>query len=151
DALPLPAKVRRSARRRLRALIFAAAPLLAPSVGAADATLPSDGGGSKEPAYRVVIDAPSPLNTTIERNVGIARWQSYADITPELLERLSTEAREEVRNIAAAEGYFSAKVDIKVDEKAKPPVVTIAVNAGEPTRITDVSIEITGAANSESL
>ena len=151
DALPLPANVRRSACRWLRALIFAAAPLLAPSVDAADATPPSDGGASKEPAYRVVIDAPSPLNTTIERNVGIARWQSYADMTPELLERLSAEAREEVRNIAAAEGYFSAKVDIKVDENAKPPVVTIAVTAGEPTRIADVSIEVTGAANSEAL
>ncbi|HET7032870.1 MAG TPA: BamA/TamA family outer membrane protein [Casimicrobiaceae bacterium] len=151
DALPLPARVPRSACRWLRALILAAAPLLAPSVEAADAPPPSESGASKEPAYRVVIDAPSPLNTSIERNVGLARWQSYADMTPELLERLAAEAREEIRNIAAAEGYFSASVDIKVDGDAKPPVVTITVAAGEPTRISDVSIEVTGAANSEPL
>ena len=151
DALPLPAKVSRIAFRRLRALIFAAAPLLAPSVDAADAPPPSDGGASTEPVYRVVIDAPSPLKTTIERNVGLARWQTYADMTPELLERLAAEAREEIRNVAAAEGYFSATVDIKVDGDAKPPVVTITVTPGEPTRITEVAIDVTGAANSEPL
>jgi translocation and assembly module TamA len=153
DAPPLPATVSRNALRRLRALILAAAPLLAPSVDAADASTPPDGGASAgtEAAYRVVIDAPSPLDTTIERNVGLARWQTYADMTPELLERLAGEAREEIRNIAAAEGYFSAIVDIKVDGGAKPPVVTITVTPGEPTRITEVAIDVTGAANSEPL
>jgi translocation and assembly module TamA len=147
----LPARVLRIACRRLRALIFAAAPLLAPSVDAAEAPKPSDGGAGEEPSYRVVIDAPSPIKTTIERNVGLARWQTYADMTPELLERLATEAREEIRTIAAAEGYFSAAVDIKVDGDAKPPVVTITVTPGEPTRITEVAIDVGGAANSDPL
>jgi len=151
DTLPLPATVSRMAFRRLRALILAVAPLLAPSVDAADATPPTDGGASTEPAYRVVINAPSSLKTTIERNVGLARWQTYADMTPELLERLGAEAREEIRNIAAAEGYFSATVDIKVDGTAKPPIVTITLTPGEPTRITEVAIDVTGAANSEAL
>ena len=151
DALPLPARAPRTACRGLRALIFAAASLLAPSVDAADATPPSDGSGSTEPAYRVVIDAPSPLRSSIERNVGLARWQTYADMTPELLERLATEAREEIRNIAATEGYFSATVDIKVDGDAKPPIVTITVMPGEPTQISNVEIEVTGAANSDPL
>ena len=135
DALPLPARALRTACRGLRALIFAAASLLAPSVDAADATSPPDGSSSAEPAYRIVIDAPAPLKTIIERNVGLARWQTYADMTPELLERLSAEAREEIRNIAAAEGYFSAMVDVKVDGDAKPPLVTITLTPGEPTRI----------------
>src|SRR5262249_44932811 len=151
DALPPPARVLRIASRTLRALIFAAASLVTPSVGAADATSSSAGSGSREPAYRGVIDGPSPLATTIERNIGLARWQTYTDMTPELLERLAAEAREEIRNIAAAEGYFSAAVDIKVDGESKPPVVTITVTPGEPTRIATVGIEVKGAANSEPL
>ena len=150
DALPLPATISRIALRRLRALIFAAASLLATSVDAADAPPRSDG-ASTEPAYRLVIDAPSALNTTIERSVGLARWQTYADMTPELLERLAAEAREEIRNIAAAEGYFSATVDIKVDSDAKPAIVTITVTPGEPTRIASVDIEVSGPANAEPL
>jgi translocation and assembly module TamA len=135
----------------LRALIFAAAPLLAPSVDAADATPPADGSASTEPAYRVVIDAPAPLKTIIERGIGLARWQTFADMTPEILERLAAEAREEIRNIAAAEGYFSATVDVKIDGDAKPPVVTITLTPGEPTLITSVDIEVSGAANSDPL
>jgi translocation and assembly module TamA len=149
DALPLAATVPRIAFRCLRALLLAAAPLLAPSAEAADATPPSDGGASTEPVYRLVVDAPSPLRTTIERNVGLARWQTYADMTPELLERLAAEAREEIRNIAAAEGYFFATVDIKIDGDAKPPIVTITLTPGEPTRIAAVDIQVTGAANSD--
>jgi len=151
DALPLSARTPRVAGRRLRALIFAVASLFAASVDASDTAAASDGGVSTEPSYRVVIDAPAPIKTTIERNVGLARWQTYADMTPELLERLAGEAREEIRNIAAGEGYFSANVDIKVDGDAKPPVVTITVAPGEPTRITDVAIDVTGAASSDPL
>ena len=151
DALPAPTRSLRAACRRLRALIFAAALLLAPSVDAADATPPADGDSSAEPVYRVVIDAPAPLKTIIESGIGLARWQTFADMTPELLERLAAEAREEIRNIAAAEGYFSATVDVKIDGDAKPPVVTITLTPGEPTLITSVDIEVTGAANSDPL
>ena len=151
DALPAPTRSLRAACRRLRALIFAAALLLAPSVDAADATPPADGDSSAEPVYRVVIDAPAPLKTIIESGIGLARWQTFADMTPELLERLAAEAREEIRNIAAAEGYFSATVDVKIDGDAKPPVVTITLTPGEPTLITSVDIEVSGAANSDPL
>jgi translocation and assembly module TamA len=98
-----------------------------------------------------VIDAPSPLKATIERNVGLVRWQTYSDMTPELLERLAREAEAEIRNIAAAEGYFSAVADVNVDSEEKPPVVTMTVTPGEPTRITNVDIVVSGDANSEPL
>lgn len=139
--------------QRLRALILAAAALLAASAFAADppadASAPAGAAAGAGPTYRVVISAPSALEAAIERNVGIVRWQSYADMTAELLERLSREARDETRSIAAAEGYFSAVVDIAIDRDVKPPVVTITVHAGEPTRIATVGIDVTGPATAD--
>ena len=137
--------------RCLRALILTAVSLLAPSVQAADATDSPSEASADAPAYRVVIDAPSPLKATIERNVGLVRWQTYTDMTPELLERLAREAEAEIRNIAAAEGYFSAVADVNVDSEKKPPVVTMTVTPGEPTRITNVDIVVSGDANAEPL
>jgi translocation and assembly module TamA len=150
--VPFTATPLRNSLRCLRALILTAAPLFAASVDAADTTADTPAtGAAAEAAYRVVIDAPSPLKATIERSVGLVRWQTYADMTPDLLERLAREAEGEIRNIAAAEGYFSAKIDVAVDHGAKPPVVTMTVTPGEPTRITAVNIEVTGAANSDPL
>ncbi len=68
------------------------------------ATAPSPGSRS----YRVTVDAPSPLKETLLRDVGLVRWQGYAEMTDDLLERLAREAVDEARGMAAAEGYFSA-------------------------------------------
>ena len=150
-AVPITATPLRISLRCLSALILAAAPLLAASVEAADATPSSAAAATTEAAYRVVIDAPSSLKAIIERGVGLLRWQTYADMTPELLDRLAQEAQDEIRNIAAAEGFFSAHVDVKVDHDAKPSVVTITVTPGEPTRISNVDIDVTGPANTDPL
>ncbi len=151
--MPLTATPLRNSLHFLRALILTAAPLFAPSVYAADATADASAAepGAAQASYRVVIDAPSPLKSTIERSVGLIRWQTYADMTPDLLDRLAREAEDEIRNIAAAEGYFSAKVEVAIDRGAKPPVVTMTVTPGEPTRITKVSIDIAGGANTDPL
>ena len=148
-AVPTTAALLRISLRCLNALIFAGVPVLAVDVEAADPAPSSAATATTEAAYRVVIDAPSSLKPMIERGVGLTRWQTYADMTPELLDRLAQEAQNEIRNIAAAEGYFSAHVEVKVDHHAKPPVVTMTVTPGEPTRISAVDIGVTGAANAD--
>ena len=149
--MQIRATLSRISLRGLGALIFALAALIAGNVEAQDTTPSSAPAATTDETYRVVIDAPSSLKTIVERGVGLIRWQTYADMTPELLDRLAQEAQSEIRDIAAAQGYFSASVDVKVDHDAKPPVVTITVTPGEPTRISDVAIDVTGAANTDPL
>ncbi|OLE18651.1 MAG: hypothetical protein AUG50_05770, partial [Betaproteobacteria bacterium 13_1_20CM_3_63_8] len=67
--------------------------------------------------YRVEIDAPSSVKAAVEGSVDLVRWQTYAGLTPELLELLI------------------------IDAKA----VRLRVEPGEPTRVVEVSIEVTGA------
>ncbi len=97
-------------------------------------------------AYRVEVVAPSPLKQTLERDVGLVRWQDYAEMTVELLDRLALEAVEETRNAAAAVGYFSAQVDVSVDRNADPVAVTLKVDPGAATRVASVRIAVTGPA-----
>jgi translocation and assembly module TamA len=94
----------------------------------------------------VVVDAPSRLAPAIERSVGLVRWQTFADMTFELMERLAHEAPAEAGDAAAAEGYFSARVELAIDRSAKPATVTLTVVPGEPTRIAGVRIDVTGPA-----
>ena len=96
--------------------------------------------------YRVTVDAPSPLKETLTREVGLVRWQGYSEMTEDLLARLAREATEETRNFAAAEGYFSAAIDVKIDRSTTPIGVTLVVKPGVPTRIASVRIEVTGPA-----
>ena len=96
--------------------------------------------------YRITVDAPSPLKETLTREVGLVRWQGYSEMTEDLLARLAREAIDETRNFAAAEGYFNAAIDVRIDRNTTPISVTLEVKTGTPTRIASVRIEVTGAA-----
>ena len=139
----------------LLALTLAAAGCLATGALAADApsgATPSTAASANAVtagAYRVVVDAPSPLKETLERNVGLVRWQNYAEMTDELLDRLLREALDEARNAAAAEGFFSPDSRITIDRQASPATVTLTLVPGEPTRITSVHAVVTGPATTD--
>jgi len=140
----------------LLALTLAAAGWVSTSASAADASpavAPAAATGAnavKAVAYRVVVDAPSPLKETLERDVGLVRWQNHAEMTDELLDRLMREAADETRNAAAAAGFFSADTTITIDRQAAPATVTLSVVPGEPTRIASVRIVVTGPATTDS-
>ena len=99
-----------------------------------------------EGPYRVEIDAPSDLRAPIAASLGLVRWQHWPDMNADIAERLAAEAVGEATNAAAAEGYFSASVDVAVDRSTRPTVYTVKVVPGEPTRIADVRIDVSGPA-----
>lgn len=99
--------------------------------------------------YRVEISAPAELKAALERSLALAHWQTYVDLTPELLDNLIAEASEQTREIVEARGYFSASIDIALDRATQPPTVRIRIEPGLPTRITAVDIEVTGAVSAE--
>jgi len=101
--------------------VLAAAYLAAGSARAADPA-PS-AAAPAEPAYRVVIDAPPSLKAAVERSVGLVRWQTYGDMTVELMERLARDAQDEARGAADAAGYFSARIDIAILKLRTPSSV----------------------------
>ena len=96
--------------------------------------------------YRVEIVAPTPLKSAIQDSLDIVRWQDYSELTPEFFELLVAEAKAQAREAAEAEGYFSATVSADIDSATTPATVRIRVEPGEPTRIADVAVSVTGRA-----
>jgi translocation and assembly module TamA len=136
---------RQNRRSFLIALTYATTALTVADALAAD-TPPAATAQASASSYRVVVDAPAPLKAILERDVGLVRWQSYAAMTDDLRDRLAREAIDETRLAAAAEGWFSAEIDVTIDPRTTPPTVTLKVAPGEPTRITAVNIGVTGPA-----
>ncbi|HEY3179812.1 MAG TPA: autotransporter assembly complex family protein [Casimicrobiaceae bacterium] len=96
--------------------------------------------------YRVVIDAPSEFNDTLKNSVDLVRWQSYADMTEDLFDRLTRDAVDQAREAVSTEGYFTPAIDVDIDRTTDPITVTLRIKAGMPTHITNVAIEVTGPA-----
>ena len=107
--------------------------------------LPASADADDAERYRVEIDAPSSVKGAVERSLDLVRWQTYAGLTPELLELLIADAKAQARDAAAAQGYFAAIVSGALDNTTTPPTVRIRVEPGEPTLVVEVSIEVTGA------
>ncbi len=99
--------------------------------------------------YRVVVVAPAAVAATLNTAVDLVRWQDFADMNEDLFDRLAREAVPQAREAAATQGYFSATVDIAVDRASTPAVVTLTITPGEPTRIAEVRVDVTGPASVE--
>lgn len=95
--------------------------------------------------YRLEVVAPDALKGTVSRSLDLVRWENYEEMTPELLDRLVLEAREQARQIAATEGYFEPKIDIDVDRNLEPALVRITIDPGVPTRISRVDLTLQGS------
>jgi len=94
--------------------------------------------------YRVAIEAPLALADALRSGLDLYRWQGYETMTPELLARLLTEAEIEARDILAANGYFSPTVKAALEAAVEPQVVRIAVEPGEPTKVTGLDLRFSG-------
>jgi len=104
-------------------------------------------GQEPEPKYRLSVEAPTKeLRETLSRGLQLARWQSDAQMTPELLRRLADEALIEARGSLAAQGYFSALASHSIDLERTPWAVTLKVEPGPRTTVRSFELTVTGPA-----
>ena len=96
--------------------------------------------------YRVEVDAPREMAATLRKGLSLQRWQDDAQMTEERLRRLAAEAEREAREVAATEGYFSPRVEVRIDESQSPWSVMVKVDPGERTRVSHVEIRFSGPA-----
>jgi len=100
--------------------------------------------------YNVEIDAPKELRELLREGLQLERWQSDAQMTPELLRRLADEAVAEATQAAAAQGYFSARVSYALDRDSTPWRIQLHVDPGERTSVGAVDIQFSGPVLSDS-
>jgi translocation and assembly module TamA len=99
--------------------------------------------------YRVEIEAPAEMAQTLRQGLNLARWQNDPQMSAEQLRRLAEEAVRESRETAATEGYFSARVDVRIQENPEQWIVHLTVDPGARTRVAEVDIEFRGPATED--
>jgi translocation and assembly module TamA len=120
-----------------RANPLARLPLIGRFFGEAD----PDGDGDKvAPHYALDVVAPDPVARQIREFTLLGRWRNRADYDPSQLPLFVRRAEGEVRELMAAEGWFSSEVRVERTEAG----VRIEVEAGPRTVVGDVALRLGG-------
>lgn len=101
-------------------------------------------------AYRVTVEAPGPLKDLLTEFLDLVRYQDREDLNVDQFNYMLATVDEEVRKLAATEGYFSPTTTVEVERDAEPMLVRIKVEAGPRVRVSDVDLEVTGATATQS-
>ncbi len=100
--------------------------------------------------YQVELDAPKSLRELLSTHLDLMRYRERADINADQLKFMVETAAEQVGDLAATEGYFSPKSEIKLDQATQPPVVRITVTAGPRTEVARADVMVSGPARTQS-
>lgn len=99
--------------------------------------------------YQLEIKAPKEMAEALRKGLNLARWQDDPQMTAEQLRRLADEAVREARELAATEGYFSARVDLSIDESTQPWTVRLTLEPGERVHVGEIDLRFSGPATDD--
>ena len=89
--------------------------------------------------------APPALAKLLQASLDIVRWSARRDVTPDQLEQLYLTTPQQIETLVATEGYFSPKVQSTLEEPAGRWIARFEITPGEPTKVTSVRIDFSGA------
>jgi translocation and assembly module TamA len=99
--------------------------------------------------YDVAVEAPAPLKALLEANLDLLRWRGNARIDAEQLQRLYRAAPEQIRTLAATEGFYTPTITTHLqrpDNEQADSVwhVQLTVAPGNPARVARLTLELRG-------
>ncbi len=101
---------------------------------------------------KIVIDIPD-TTSTVETNVraflSLTRYAERTDVTPEVMSRLQRRIVSETRRALEPLGYYEPEVRYETVRNGEDWHVTVHVTPGRPVRLSEVSIDATGAGRNE--
>lgn len=100
--------------------------------------------------YRVELDAPAPLKQLLTGYLDLFRFRDREDIGADQLNFMVATAADQVARLASTEGYFSTRTTASVDRESGTPVVRLRVESGPRTMVSNVDIQVSGAAAQQS-
>ena len=96
-------------------------------------------------AFDIAVRAPTAVREMLEKHLELQRYRAVTDLDEAELARLIVLAERNVRNLVGTLGYFSP--DIRITREGgvnERPVIIVAVDPGEATRIGPVAITFAG-------
>jgi translocation and assembly module TamA len=102
----------------------------------------------KRDAFDVEVKAPKDISKYLDKNLELQRYRTLDNLHDSELSRLLGAAEKNARDLLATLGYFSPKIDIKLENtpnsKKAPRTVVIAVEPGKQTKIANVNLAFSG-------
>ncbi len=114
-------------------------PALAPGVFAAD--------DQKVFCYDVELQVPVGQRKLMEDHLDLYRWRGSERMNEAQLRRLVRLAPEQIRAFLATEGFYSSRIETKIEHKESSWTVRLVVDPGEPVRVTEVDLQVKGPFN----
>jgi translocation and assembly module TamA len=100
--------------------------------------------------YDVTIDAPRAMRKLLEKHLDLARFAKRDDVTGDQFDFLVTATPQQVRDLAATDGYFSpiVRTDVRTGSKGLK-AVTVHVDPGPRTMVSSVQLTFDGPVRTE--
>ncbi len=80
----------------------------------------------------------------LQRHLELQRYRAVTDLEDAELARLLALAERNARELLGTLGFFSPKIDITREQGAARPLIVVAVEPGEATRVSAVSLDFAG-------
>lgn len=100
--------------------------------------------------YDIAIDAPRAMHKLLEKHLDLSRFAARSDVTDDQFDFLVTAAPQQVRDLAATDGYFSpiVRTDVRTIGAGKK-TVTVHVDPGPRTIVSSIELTFDGPVRTE--
>jgi translocation and assembly module TamA len=94
--------------------------------------------------YQVEITAPTELKDLLNKHLDIVKWRDNPRMNPAEWQRLYSLAIQNIKDLAATQGYFSPKISPFLENKNGVYVAKFLVEAGSPILVSNVELKFQG-------
>ncbi|MFA5083362.1 MAG: autotransporter assembly complex family protein, partial [Hydrogenophilaceae bacterium] len=98
-------------------------------------------------AYAIALQAPEAQRKLLEDNLDLYRWRDGERMDETQLRRLVALAPEQMRNLLASEGFYSPRIEARLEQDGAAWSVRLEVDPGQPARVGEVDLQVTGPFN----
>lgn len=113
--------------------------------GLAHAQTLASGAAPAQARYTIELEVAFAQRELLEKHLELYRWQSNEQMDEGQLRRLARQAPDQIRELLATEGYYTPRITVDVQAGRPLPTVKLVVEPGEPVRVAEVSLRVSGA------
>ena len=94
--------------------------------------------------YQVEITAPEELKDLLKKHLDMVKWHDNTRMNPAEWQRLYSLAPQNIKDLAATQGYFSPMISPSLENQNGVYVAKFSVKAGNPILVSNVELKFTG-------
>lgn len=100
--------------------------------------------GAASPSFTLVVVAPQAVRSLLMEHLELGRYREVSDLDEAELARLLALTERDTRRLLGTLGLFNPRIDIAQDSAAQPPRITLTVDPGPATVVSQARIDFEG-------